>query len=942
MADQDPLDEFMALPRDSQLATLQQLPAPTQDKILGLVKTKISGLTANPKKHGIYAMEDESGTQIPVSFDKVDIAGKYGYKFSDKITVPNAKSREDYAKDRFAALQPPKNAPSIGTRGNLLEGRFFKGGKVVPQTPIPAQVEEEPGAWQGLREIMQKAAVPTNTQRPVSLGKTNSLLDSAWNIGANLVAKVGNTLGVAGNTVFGMADMIPQITSASEDVLSYDPYKASKGLASLMQMMPPVMAKNYVDHLKDVKKNNPQDLDSDVIGTVIGIWASGKIAEKGVKAVSDPVGTVKAIKNAPENMARATAEALTDTQPRNVKAVGEEALNKALEHKDATQGELGKRSDAHDAEVKKVKEHNAQVAENHRLASEKIEMERKAAEHTLELRRAEEAKLDTAAQEQDKKYADAEKKANTDNDAAWDKVRSKTAGHSTDISQLQKTTEIAAEQADPATSALFKRIIKGEQPTLPPLTRASRAIRYVDSAGNPVDPMTMGAPTLEGKVKSGEIKVEHITETINPDDPGYGDLYEKQFGEPPPVGGGPAQFNRLQRWYSYIQDKMYSGWVSDGHLYKAYGIVRDAINDAMQDIAQQANATADLDNARKLHTEKMETFHDSPNEPQTNASKSLREQTPEQVAEKARAERLKKVARYDPTILKTAEDIDKIQKRLKGMKTEDQLRESLKQPIPPPSLDHPDDAYRLKPEPEPFTGKPVERDEPTGPRKHDPEGKTLWAEDTLKDKMPLADYAKMKRGGLKHFQKTIREYGLRRAMYASFTSVPAAVVTSFLGHPGVAALEATVGPSVLVGSHWLADLMDKPGVAAWVEKLTPKDVAEFDKLPPEQKALFTQDMRDLADAAAKKGKPVSPALTSFLTKPAVKWGTRAAGAYSGVANANKPSLEEMKKKAADLHDQMYKSGLSPKPPDATPPPGPQSSLRPTHRWNPNTGQIEAA
>ena len=873
--------------------------------------TFVPDLTPTPGK-GIYAMEDESGTQIPISFDKVDLAGKHGYKFSDKITVPNAKSREDYAKDRFAALQPNVNAPKITTL-NPFEGRFFKGGRIVPQTPIPAQVEGEPGGWQQRREALQKVAVPTGANRPTDLSKTKSLIDSAWNLGANALDHTRNVLATAANTVFGAADMIPQIWTASGDAMSYDPYKATTGLANLMQMMPAIMAKNYVDHLKEVHKQNPSYAVDDVIGTVMGIWASGKLAEKGAKAVSDPVGTVKAIGNAPENMARATAEAITNTQPRNVKAVGEEALNKALEHKDATQGELGKRSDAHDAEVKKVQEHNARVAEKHKIASEKIQREREASEHALETRRAEEAKLDTAAKEQDQKYADAEKKANTDNDAAWDKVRSKTAGHSTDISQLQKTTEIAADQADPATSALFKRIIKGEQPTLPPLTRASRAIRYVDSAGNPVDPMTMGAPTLEGKVKSGEIKVEHITETINPDDPGYGDLYEKQFGEPPPVGGGPAQFNRLQRWYSYIQDKMYSGWVSDGHLYKAYGIVRDAINDAMQDIAQQANATADLDNARKLHTEKMETFHDSPNEHQTNASKSLRDQTPEQVAEKARAERLKKVARYDPTILDTAKKIEESQKRLKGMKTEDQLRESLKQPIPPPSLDHPDDAYRLKPEPEPFTGKPVERDEPTGPRKHDPEGKTLWAEDTLKDKMPLADYAKMKRGGLKHFQKTIREYGLRRAMYASFTSVPAAVVTSFLGHPGVAALEATVGPSVLVGSHWLADLMDKPGVAAWVEKVTPKDVAEFDKLPPEQKALFTQDMRDLADAAAKKGKPVSPALTRFLSKPVVKWGTRAAGGYAGVANANRPSIEEVKKQAEELRNSMYLGGFAPAP-----------------------------
>jgi hypothetical protein len=197
------------------------------------------------------------------------------------------------------------------------------------------------------------------------------LIDSAWNLGANALDHTRNVLATAANTVFGAADMIPQIWTASGDAMSYDPYKATTGLANLMQMMPAIMAKNYVDHLKDVHKQNPSYAVDDVIGTVMGIWASGKLAEKGAKAVSDPVGTIKAIRNAPENMARATAEAITNTQPRNVKAVGEEALNKALEHKDATQGELGKRSDAHDAEVKKVKEHNDRVAEKHKIASAK-------------------------------------------------------------------------------------------------------------------------------------------------------------------------------------------------------------------------------------------------------------------------------------------------------------------------------------------------------------------------------------------------------------------------------------------------------------------------------------------------------------------------------------------------------------------------------------------
>jgi hypothetical protein len=363
--------------------------------------------------------------------------------------------------------------------------------------------------------------------------------------------------------------------------------------------------------------------------------------------------------------------------------------------------------------------------------------------------------------------------------------------------------------------------------------------------------------------------------------------------------------------------------------YNALKMTRDAIADSMRSItdasgdvvdpndpSKKVSVTSLWDKARKLHTEKMEAFSDSPNEPQTNASKLLSEKTPQLSKEKAQEKRLKMIAQVgnDPTIIDIATKIDDIDNRLKKTRNEEQLRKRLPKPIPPPSLDHPDDTYRLKPEPEPFTGKPVERDEPTGPRKHDPEGKTLWAEDALKDKNEPVDYSEKKAERLKAFQKMTKEYGLRRAIYASFTSIPAAIVTALLGHPKVAALEAGVGPAVLLGSQVLANLMDKPEVAAWVEKVTPKDVAEFDKLPPEQKALFTQDMRDLADAAAKKGKPVSPALTRFLGKPVVKWGTRAAGAYAGVANANRPSLEEMKKKAADLLDQMYKSGLSPKPP----------------------------
>ena len=529
--------------------------------------TFVPDLTPTPGK-GIYAMEDESGTQIPISFDKVDLAGKYGYKFSTKITVPNAKGREDYAKDRFATLQPNANTPSVGTKGNLLEGRFFKGGKVVPQTPIPAEVEGDPYGWQQRREAFQAAAVPKGADRPTSPSQTKSLVDSAWNIGANFLDNTRNIMATAANNVFGMADMIPQITSASKDALSsYDPYKAMTGLANLMQMMPGPMAKNYVDHLKEVKKQNPAYAVDDVIGTVIGILASGKLAEKGAKAVSDPVGTAKAIKNAPENIGRATAEAITNTQPRNVKAVGEEALNKALEHKEATQGELGKRSDAHDAEVKKVKEHNARVAEKHKTASEQIEREREASEHELELRRSEEANLHTASEELHEKVAKAEQTAQSEVDKAYAPVHSATAGIKTPLAPLKAVVDVAKSQADPTSSPIFKSIInEGDS------VSSTDGVLIVDGQYRPV--FSGGKQILFS-------------------DPNFDEAYEAQYKEPPPLVGGETDFPRLQRWYTYINSKIYGGGRLEYGTYNALKMTRDAIADSMRSITDASGDVAD-------------------------------------------------------------------------------------------------------------------------------------------------------------------------------------------------------------------------------------------------------------------------------------------------------------------------------------------------------------
>jgi hypothetical protein len=157
------------------------------------------------------------------------------------------------------------------------------------------------------------------------------------------------------------------------------------------------------------------------------------------------------------------------------------------------------------------------------------------------------------------------------------------------------------------------------------------------------------------------------------------------------------------------------------------------------------------------------------------------------------------------------------------------------------------------------------------------------------------------------------------------------VVTAVLGHPQVAMLEAGVGPAVLVGSTLLADLLEKPGVAEWLSKITPQDAAAWEKLPPEQKALFTKDMTQLVGAAQKKGIPVAPSMLAFLAG--------AAGSQPAAAKSLKELREEAeKRKAAATAAESEQVE-----PEEAKPVEPQSFARPyTHVFDEEKGVIVPA
>ena len=82
---QDPIDEFIALPKDQQLQTLELLAPDKQDKLLNEIKTRKSKTDFNVKAsptEGTYLMTGKEGTR-PIPYSKVRAAAQIGYKMKD-------------------------------------------------------------------------------------------------------------------------------------------------------------------------------------------------------------------------------------------------------------------------------------------------------------------------------------------------------------------------------------------------------------------------------------------------------------------------------------------------------------------------------------------------------------------------------------------------------------------------------------------------------------------------------------------------------------------------------------------------------------------------------------------------------------------------------------------------------------------------------------------
>jgi hypothetical protein len=687
-------------------------------------------------------------------------------------------------------------------------------------------------------------------------------------------------------------------------------------------------------------------------------WGSGDIAGAlgtvaGNAAMLLVPHATKKVFGAGGAAARGAAEAITGTGPRGLKKLAQSTVkanvDAAREHLEKTQDALhetaGKeltRADKvkatdeverakhgldvakvradntrvrtkHAAEVEKVRAENDRIRAKHKAAADQIAQENAATDHALELRRAEEAGLqqDTSAYYGKEDATKAKAKAATDK--AWKPWHDKMAGVTIDggeISEpLKKITAIS-----PEVTRMVNQLTPDPEDAPPESQYAKDRAAIMKSQGYKEDYWDLPPE------KRAEVDKIASTNGFEPEPIDFN-----------PQAGAAIPAEQVHRARSIVGRNVYSGKY-EGPLLGEMKQLLKTLDQAETRASLNAGALDDLKSAREETQKYQKAFGRERHVPKTQDEIRKREANPEQFDEENDRERLNAAQVYDPSLVKDYEKVQARREQLKKMQTEDQLRKARKQIPSPPSEDDLREGYRLKPEPEP----PTEDDlrpgyrlqtepEPPAPA----EGTVAPAErvappDRPKDQtVTPADRLANIKAGIASTAESFRQQGIRRTLNSLFWTVPMSIMSAGMGHPGYAFAEVAMAPVILAGSHALAALLERPEVTNWLAKVTPREVAMFNRLPEEEKAVFTQNLNTMVKAAKKKKFPVSQALTAFV-------------AGSGATASTPKTLQQLRQEALKRQQQLQQQGAQDETPDETAPDAGESDATSPDQDEPET------
>jgi hypothetical protein len=805
------IEQLRKLPEERQRAVLGRLSPEIKQGILTKLKAP-ADFTANPKGEGLYRMSK---------------AAPGGWGEAPEISVPYSKVQ---------------SALSAGLRLHPDEiARYQK--DVAHQGEGPTFLEKAKAA-------IEKGLEPTPGETPQTI--------------ATQPGGLSNKDKAALRVLYNTPGLVKDLYSAAKGVVTGEPNSAAE-LTELVNPfnVPEGLQKQFqADWAKDKK------LAADnLIGTLAGLGL--------VAAATHGAGKVMSL---PE--IRAAAEQRFRGGVQRILGFGERPTVEAVQKQIETAGK-----------------ERLKTARAAREAGTEYERERAAAkaetQKTIEAHRDRvrtEKEIEDTSKQLAEKHEAAKAKANAENDKAWDTVREKTADVVTDVEPLKQVVQAAKAQADPASSPLFNSILRegegAEEATAVPTEQDEQGRPIVNGQVRKVGssdyefPVThpdyasvyeaqYGEPPPPLQPPSAARRVFMNGKEVPPSDPKFPEFYQAQYGEPPPlnVGGGPkTNFARLQRWYTYLDDRMYSGGRMEAGTYNALKMMRQAVDDAMGRIAKEANATSDLAKARKLHQNKMEAFYDSPNQPTTVASKSFQETAPEFQKEQGIKNRRKKLGAYDPAIESLSVKLDKLREAHGKLPKEAPFR---KQITPMPE--------RPKGQPLPLPGADAQR----------------------LPQLPVNVQqltAEMIRNAASRWRATT-QYQIRR-LVASGIGGAIAQITGHGQLEGAAAgyLLAEFAPKVA------AALVERPKVIEWLSRPTEGTIEALRSLPDVDKVKIIEVFKQVARQEQAAGRPIkiAPVVAAFL---------------AGGAAARQPtkSLKELRDEAQRRLNQQPKTPETPAP-----------------------------
>lgn len=453
--------------------------------------------------------------------------------------------------------------------------------------------------------------------------------------------------------------------------------------------------------------------------------------------------------------------------------------------------------------------HMAAVDQNAADHAKAVQVHADAVQHAADTERVRQQTMDEheqLSQQQTQAVEAAKTQAKTDNDAKWEGVREGIGDRKQDVTPILHWAEIAQKHADPTTSPLIGAIT-----------------RKANEVGN-----------------GGPVNIWADGREFTPGEQAYGRLYELQFGTPPPLNQEPeapgATFDTLHRWYSFISNSMYSG---QGRMeqgaYNLHHTLRASIGDAMESLARDSGQLDQLREARENHRHMMETFHDSPNQPASNASVSLKETTGGYVNEQARKGRLDLLGYYDPEIPQRAERIRSLQTTLEGL----------------PSQATTGTANKPAPEPSPEPAKPEMG-----------ELKNLPAKPRLTRPMPEPVVPDISSEMREQLQTNIKKYGRLGSWVARLII---GGTTAYLSHGNIGALASDLAIGQ-VGVSMLSKALQSESVLNWMSKPTAETLHAIDSVPPQDAAKLREALTGMAIEDIRRGDiaPVDGRMAAFL------------------------------------------------------------------------------